>query len=88
LTALAVRKILTSVTTILTVKGTTTIPLPLRKRAGLQPGCEIEWDYQGGKLTARKVEGRRNALQASIQRMAGSWKGAISGKDLLKRTRS
>jgi bifunctional DNA-binding transcriptional regulator/antitoxin component of YhaV-PrlF toxin-antitoxin module len=73
--------------TTLTSKGTTTIPLPLRLKAGLLPGSEIEWSYSNGKLTASKVEGRRNALQESVHRMAGSWKGAISGKELLKRTR-
>lgn len=74
--------------TTLTTKGTTTIPLPLRRKAGLQPGCEIEWGYSNGKLTASKVRGRKNALQKSIERMAGTWKGSISGKDLLNRTRS
>lgn len=73
--------------TIMTSKGTTTIPLALRRKAGLLPGCEIEWSYNQGKLTATKSQGRTNALQKSIQRMAGTWKGAISGKELLKRTR-
>ena len=73
--------------TILTSKGTTSIPLALRRKAGLLPGSELEWSYSNGRLSARKVRGGRNAVQESIGRMAGSWKGAISGKELLKRTR-
>jgi bifunctional DNA-binding transcriptional regulator/antitoxin component of YhaV-PrlF toxin-antitoxin module len=43
--------------TILTSKGTTSIPMAIRQAAGLFPGSRIAWDYEGGEIRARRREG-------------------------------
>lgn len=70
--------------TIVTTKGTTTIPEPYRKQLGISKGTIISWEVQGGKLVGVKRADAENALQAHIRRYSGVWKGASK---VLKRTR-
>ena len=64
--------------TIVTTKGTTTIPEPYRKELGISTGTVISWEVQGSKLVGMKKAGAENALQAHIRRYSGAWKGASS----------
>ena len=73
--------------TVIGVKGQTTIPDPLRKELGLGPGTVLTWSIHDGRLVAQKKSDELNAMQRHIVRYAGSLKGKISGKELLKRTR-
>ena len=73
--------------TIVTSKGTTTIPEALRLRLGIAPGSILVWEARQGGAFARRKEGALNARQKFIQARAGSWDGAVSGVELLKRTR-
>lgn len=73
--------------TVVTSKGTTTIPESLRKDAGIVPGTKLIWELRKGGVFARRKAGTLNALQRHIQDRAGTWKGKISGVELLKRTR-
>ena len=70
--------------TIVTTKGTTTIPEPYRKELGISTGTVISWEVQGGKLVGVKRADTENALQAHIRRFSGVWKGASK---VLRRTR-
>ena len=82
-------KILTMRTkdTILTSKGTTTIPAAIRQAAGLFPGSRIAWDFAGGEIRARRREGGASKAQTHIRQYAGTWNGHCSGAELLRRTR-
>ena len=73
--------------TILTSKGTTSIPAAIRQAAGLFPGSRIAWEYAGGEIRARRREGGTNKVQNHIRKYAGSWQGYCSGAELLRRTR-
>lgn len=70
--------------TIVTTKGTTTIPEPCRKELGISTGTIISWEVQSGKLVGVKRADAENALQAHIRRYSGVWKGASK---VLQRTR-
>jgi bifunctional DNA-binding transcriptional regulator/antitoxin component of YhaV-PrlF toxin-antitoxin module len=73
--------------TIVTDKGTTTIPTAIRRAMGIAPGTILEWSTHGQVIEARKKSGVLNDLQKHIRQRAGSWDGNISGKELLRRTR-
>ena len=73
--------------TVVTEKGTTTIPNAIRQALGIAPGTVLEWSVEGDVIQARKKPGVLNAFQNHIRRRAGSWDGTVSGKELLRRTR-
>ncbi|MGO8931280.1 MAG: AbrB/MazE/SpoVT family DNA-binding domain-containing protein [Limisphaerales bacterium] len=72
--------------TVLTSKGTTSIPAAIRKAAGLFPGSRIAWDFEDGEIRARRRESRTTKAQRHIQKYAGTWQGRCSGAELLRRT--
>jgi hypothetical protein len=74
--------------TILTSKGTTSIPVAIRQAAGLFPGCRIAWEFEAGEIRARRREGGASKAQTHIRKYAGTWRGHCSGAELLRRTRS
>jgi bifunctional DNA-binding transcriptional regulator/antitoxin component of YhaV-PrlF toxin-antitoxin module len=73
--------------TIVTQKGTTTIPEQIRRICGIEPGAVLIWSLRNGVIQARKKPGAVNAVQRHIQDRAGTWDARISGVELLKRTR-
>ena len=73
--------------TIVTSKGTTTIPLEIREKLGIEAGATLTWAIEGGAILARKKSGRPNALQRHIRERAGTWDGKLSGVALLELTR-
>ena len=73
--------------TVVTDKGTTTIPNTIRKKLGIAPGTVLQWSIQGGVLEARKKAGALNEFQRHLRQRAGLWDSPISGKELLRRTR-
>lgn len=73
--------------TIVTDKGTTTIPNAIRRALGIAPGTVLEWSVHGSTIEARKKPGALNDIQKHIRQRAGSWDGVVSGKELLRRTR-
>jgi len=42
----------------ITAKGQVTIPQHLRRRAGLMPGTDVEFEFDAGAVRLVKVEGR------------------------------
>ena len=73
--------------TVLTSKGTTSIPAAIRQAAGLFPGSRIAWDFADGEIRARRREGGAAKAQTHIRKYAGTWQGHCSGAELLRRTR-
>jgi len=73
--------------TVVTQKGTTTIPEPIRRACGIEPGAVLIWTSRKGVIEARKKENAPNAAQRHIMARAGTWDGDISGVELLRRTR-
>ena len=49
---------------IVSEKGQITIPKILRTRLGLRPGTTLDFETEGGKLVARKVESGADPVQA------------------------
>jgi bifunctional DNA-binding transcriptional regulator/antitoxin component of YhaV-PrlF toxin-antitoxin module len=70
--------------TIVTTKGTTTIPEPYRRELGINTGTILSWEVRCGKLIGIKKAGAENSLQAHIRKYSGAWKGASK---VLKQTR-
>ncbi len=73
--------------TVVTDKGTTTIPNEIRRALGIAPGTVLQWAMRGDTIEARKKPGVLNELQKRIRERAGTWDGNISGRELLRRTR-
>jgi bifunctional DNA-binding transcriptional regulator/antitoxin component of YhaV-PrlF toxin-antitoxin module len=73
--------------TVVTEKGTTTIPNAIRRALGIAAGTVLEWSTHGEVIEARKKPGALNEIQKHIRQRAGSWDAKISGKELLRRTR-
>ncbi len=73
--------------TIVTVKGTTTIPLAIRRQLGIEAGALLSWTVRDGVIEARKKAGALNALQRHIRDRAGTWDGKLSARELLRKTR-
>ena len=69
-----------------TVKGQVTVPLAIRRRAGILPHTEVEFLIRGKDVILRKLRrGRRgNALIAQIRGGAGA---GLSTDEIMKLTR-
>jgi antitoxin PrlF len=67
-----------------TQKGQVTIPLPVRRALGIQPGSDVEFelDDHGARLL---VDSDRAA--AEISRMRGAGQGEMSTEEILALTR-
>jgi bifunctional DNA-binding transcriptional regulator/antitoxin component of YhaV-PrlF toxin-antitoxin module len=74
-------------TTVITSKGTTTIPQRIRQQSGAYPGSRLSWDFKDGVIQAIVRSDEPNQLQQRIRRLAGAWDGGVSGEQLLQRTR-
>lgn len=56
----------------LTSKGQITIPLEIRRKLGLEPGTQVEFDVVGGAVRIRKAEQQdRGATLVARMRDAG-----------------
>ena len=74
--------------TVITSKGTSTIPLAIRRKVGLGTGTVVTWTLEDeGRIVVRKKPGGLNEAQRHIRARAGQWDGALSGAELLRRTR-
>ena len=73
--------------TVVTRKGTTTIPIKIRRALEIVPGTVLEWSTRGNVIMVRKKTGVLNEVQKHIRRRAGTWEGRLSGTELLRRTR-
>jgi len=69
-----------------TTKGQVTIPLQLRRKTGIAPGCEVEFVEDKGRLYIKKVEGvgRGDKL---VARMRGRAAATMSTDEIMALTR-
>jgi len=66
--------------------GEVTIPEPIRKALGLEPGSEVVFEYQGeGKALIHKVDDKPAASR--FDRLYGSLKGGLTTDEIMAMTR-
>ncbi len=70
----------------ITSKGQVTIPLPLRDRFGLQPGTEVEFVAENGKVVLHPRRKRSHPVDNWL-RQAGVAKGKTTTAKIMKLTR-
>lgn len=69
-----------------TAKGQVTIPLCLRKKAGIVPGSDVEFFEEKGRLYLRKTTGSGRG-KALVEQMAGQGSVKMSTDEILALTR-
>lgn len=67
-------------------KGQVSIPISIRQKMGILPGCEVEFSEEKGRICMRVVakSGRGKAL---IRQMAGQGNVRMSTNEILRLTR-
>lgn len=68
-----------------TSKGQVTIPLAVRKRLGIKPGSDV--DFELDELGARLVRARTGEGAKIVQRMVGRGTVAMSTDEIMALTR-
>ena len=74
----------------ITSKGQVTVPLPIRERAGLVPGSEVEFEIgEDGVVRLRRAgeQPRNAALEEAIGRLRGSATSGMSTEEIMALTR-
>jgi antitoxin PrlF len=69
-----------------TSKGQVTIPLPLREKAGITPGSEVQFHEEKGRLYLRKVAGTGRGRNL-VKNMAGKGTVRMSTDEILALSR-
>jgi len=69
-----------------TTKGQVTIPLHLREKMGIVPGCEVEFHEERGRLLVRVAAGSGRG-EALVKRMAGKSTVKMSTDQIMRLTR-
>lgn len=71
----------------ITSKGQVTIPQELRERAGLMPGCEVEFvEGRNGHISIRKLTGSRRGRRI-VERLRGRGNVRMTTDEILTLTR-
>ena len=70
----------------ITTKGQVTIPQRIREKAGLLPGCDVEFVAERGRVYLRKVRGSGRG-KSLIARMRGRGSVQMSTDEILSLTR-
>jgi AbrB family looped-hinge helix DNA binding protein len=71
----------------ITSKGQVTIPQELRERAGLMPGCEVEFvEGRDGRISIRKLGGTSRGRRV-VDRLRGRGSVKMTTDEILKLTR-
>jgi AbrB family looped-hinge helix DNA binding protein len=70
----------------LTSKGQVTIPLPIRRRLGLLPDTEVEFDVVGDSVRIRKAADQKRGARL-IERMKGRATAGLTTEEILALTR-
>ncbi len=71
----------------ITSKGQVTIPQEVRERAGLMPGCEVEFvTGRDGSVSIRKAAGARRG-KGIIKRLSGQGDVRMTTDEILRLTR-
>lgn len=71
----------------ITSKGQVTIPQGVRERAGLMPGCEVEFvEDRNGRVVIRKLSGSSRGRRI-VSQMRGRGSVRMTTDEILKLTR-
>ena len=71
----------------ITSKGQVTIPEAVRKKTGLLPGTEVEFDVTNGKVVLTKARGSRARGEGLVQAMRGKATVKMSTDEIMRLTR-
>ena len=71
----------------ITSKGQVTIPLPIRDRFGLQPGTEVEFVAENGKVILHPRGKRSHPVDHWLRQATGVAKGKTTTARIMKLTR-
>ena len=71
----------------MTQKGQVTIPLAIRKRLGLLPYVEVEFDLVGDSVRIRKVKGKKSRGHELVERMRGAAGPGMTTDQIMALTR-
>jgi AbrB family looped-hinge helix DNA binding protein len=71
----------------ITSKGQVTIPLPIRHRFGLQPGTEVEFVAENGKVVLHRRAKRSHPVDNWLRQATGVAKGKTTTTKIMKLTR-
>ncbi|WP_018955161.1 AbrB/MazE/SpoVT family DNA-binding domain-containing protein [Thioalkalivibrio sulfidiphilus] len=72
----------------ITSKGQVTIPLELRRKAGLMPHMEVEFSYEEGRIVLRKADTQPDRGRMAVERLRASKpRTTLSTDEILALTR-
>jgi AbrB family looped-hinge helix DNA binding protein len=71
----------------ITAKGQVTIPLPIRRRLGLHPATEVEFEITGNAVRIRKARGKSGPGERLIGHLTGRGSVRMSTDEILALTR-
>jgi AbrB family looped-hinge helix DNA binding protein len=71
----------------ITSKGQVTIPLAVRRAAGLLPNCEVEFKVVGGKVILTKANSQRFRGKRLIEQLRGRGSVVMSTDEIMALTR-
>ena len=71
----------------ITAKGQVTIPLKIRKRLGLQPATEVEFDVVGNTARIKKVRDHGGRGQALVAHLKGKGSVRLNTEEIIALTR-
>ena len=70
----------------ITAKGQVTIPQHLRRRAGLMPGTDVEFEFEGGAVRLVKASGRHTRAtrgERLVEKLDGAGSFGMSTDEVL-----
>lgn len=71
----------------ITAKGQVTIPLPIRRRLGLHPATEVEFEITGNAVRIRKARGKSSRGERLVGHLTGRGSVRLSTDEILALTR-
>ncbi|MFA6109559.1 MAG: AbrB/MazE/SpoVT family DNA-binding domain-containing protein [Candidatus Latescibacterota bacterium] len=71
----------------ITSTGQVTIPLAVRRKTGLLPECEVEFEIRGKTVLIRKREGRSRRGEALVRHLRGRGSVRMSTDEIMALTR-
>lgn len=71
----------------ITAKGQVTIPIEIRRKLGLQPNSEVEFEIAGNAVRIRKARRRTGRERTLVDHMRGRGAVRMSTDEILALTR-
>ncbi len=71
----------------ITSKGQVTIPLAIRKKAGLHPNTDVTFTMSRGVVILKKATGLRHRGQRLVEMMRGKATGGLTTDQIMALTR-